>query len=161
MRAVQLQLGIAACVIGVFLMVHAIPHWISAPSNMRNIVLSPRFWPYILSGLTVLVGLGLLWTGRKAAPDDGPANPPIDDPRSGVRRLVAMAALMAVTFWLLPRLGMVWVAMLAFVALAFLIRTRHRVAAVVCAVVVPLVLYGFFAHVAGVAIPQGDYVRLP
>jgi len=32
---------------------------------------------------------------------------------------------------------------------------------VVCAVLIPLVLYVFFAHIAGVAIPQGDFVRLP
>ena len=153
-RAIQVQLGIGACVACVFLILYAIPYWISAPSNMRNIVLSPRFWPYAIAGLTGLVGLGMLFANRKANADDAPVNDPIQDPRAGLIRL-------AVTFWLLPRIGMVWATMLAFASLAFLVKTRHPKTALICAVLVPLLLYGFFAHVAGVAIPQGEYVRLP
>jgi len=51
--------------------------------------------------------------------------------------------------------------MLAFLATAFLVRTSHPKTAVICALCVPLVLYVFFAHVATVAIPQGNFVRLP
>lgn len=160
-RAIQVQLGIGACLASLFLILHAIPHWISAPSNIRNIVLSPRFWPYIIAGLTGLVGLGLLVSGRAATAEDGPANAAIDDPRAGMMRLFGLAVLMAVTFWLLPRIGMVWASILAFAALAFLVRTRHPVTALICAVAVPFLLYGFFAHVASVAIPQGNFVRLP
>ncbi|WP_297776937.1 tripartite tricarboxylate transporter TctB family protein [uncultured Roseovarius sp.] len=160
-RAIQLQLGIGACAACLFLILYAIPYWISAPSNIRNIVLSPRFWPYAIAGLTGLVGLGMLFANRKPDEDDTPVNDPIEDPGAGLIRLAGMAVLMAVTFWLLPRIGMVWAAMLAFAALAFLVRTRHPKTALICALVVPLLLYGFFAHVAGVAIPQGDYVRLP
>ena len=54
---------------------------------------------------------------------------------------------------------------MAFAALAFLVSTPHPRAALVCALAVPLALYAFFAHVAGISIPQGsvaaDYVRLP
>ncbi|MCE8001194.1 MAG: tripartite tricarboxylate transporter TctB family protein [Rhodobiaceae bacterium] len=160
-RAIQVQLGIGACVACVFLILYAIPYWISAPSNIRNIVLSPRFWPYAIAGLTGLVGLGMLFAGRKEDVDGTPANDPIEDPRAGLKRLVGMAVLMAVTFGLLPRIGMVWASMLAFASLAFLVKTRHPKTALICAVAVPLLLYGFFAHVAGVAIPQGEFVRLP
>jgi putative tricarboxylic transport membrane protein len=58
-------------------------------------------------------------------------------------------------------LGLVWTAMLAFAATALLVRTKHMTIAIVSAVTVPLLLYVFFAHVAGVAIPQGNFVRLP
>ena len=44
---------------------------------------------------------------------------------------------------------------------SFLVRTKHMTIAIVSAVAVPLLLYVFFAHVAGVAIPQGNFVRLP
>ena len=160
-RAIQVQLGIGACVACVFLILYAIPYWISAPSNIRNIVLSPRFWPYAIAGLTGMVGLGMLFANRKANADDAPVNDPIQDPRAGLIRLAGMAVLMTVTFWLLPRIGMVWTTMLAFASLAFLVKTRHPKTALICAVTVPLLLYAFFAHVAGVAIPQGEFVRLP
>jgi len=68
---------------------------------------------------------------------------------------------MCLTMVALPRLGMVWTAMLVLAACAFLFQTRHPIVAIICAVVMPLLLYLFFAHVAGIAIPQGNFVRLP
>lgn len=156
----QLRLGLGAILAAVFLVTYAIPNWVSSPSNVRNIVLSPLFWPYILGGLTGVVGLGLAVAGWRETGGEA-VNEAIPDPRAGAVRLVAFAVLMALTFWVMPVLGMVWTSMLAFVALAFLVKTRHPAAAVICAVVVPLILYAFFAHVASVAIPQGDLVRLP
>ena len=160
-RSVQLQLGIGACLAAAFLALVAIPTWISTPSNVQNVILSPLFWPYVLAGGTALIGLGLIATGLRAGDDGAPLNEPVDDAGPAWARLAGMAAIMIVTMVLLPRLGMVWTSMLAFAATAFLVRTRHPVSAVVCAVLLPLVLYAFFAHVAGVAIPQGEIVRLP
>jgi len=156
----QVRLGIGAILAALFLVTYAIPNWVSSPSNVGNIVLSPLFWPYILGGLTGLVGLGLAVSGWRTA-QGGEVNEPIPDPRAGALRLAGFAVLMVVTFRAMPHLGMVWTSMLAFLALAFLVRTRHPAAAVICAVAVPLILYAFFAHVASVAIPQGDLVRLP
>jgi hypothetical protein len=160
-RALQLNLGLAALAICLFLVFHAIPAWISSPSNVRNVILSPLFWPYVLAGCMGLTGLGLMLAGLRLPPGGEPLNAPSGEPGAALVRLAVMAALMALTMFLLPRLGMVWTAMLLFAATAFLVRTRHPVAAVICAVVIPLVLYAFFAHVAGVAIPQGDFLRLP
>lgn len=159
-RKSHILMGLMALGLGALLLLYLIPVWVSAPSNVRNIVLSPRFWPYALTGFTVLVGLGLL-ASAKMQDDAAPANDPIPDPKGGWARLAAMAVIMLATMWLLPRIGMVWACMLAFLATAFLMRTRHPKTALVCAVAVPLVLYAFFAHVAGVAIPQGNFVRLP
>lgn len=153
-------MGLTALGLAALLLFYLIPIWVSSPSNVRNIVLSPRFWPYALTGFTVLTGLGLL-LASKAQDDTVPLNEQVDAPGLGWMRLVAMALIMLATMWLLPRLGMVWTCMLAFLATAFLMRTRHPKTAVICAVLVPLVLYAFFAHVAGVAIPQGEFVRLP
>ena len=85
---------------------------------------------------------------------------PADVP-GGYKRLAIMAVVMVIYMFGLPRLGMVWTSMLAFLATAFLVRTSHPKTAVICALCVPLVLYVFFAHVATVAIPQGNFVRLP
>lgn len=160
-RQVQLRLGIGAVLAAAFLALFAIPHWVSSPSNVRNIILSPLFWPYTLAGFTALTGGGLIFSGLRQTAVGEAVNDPIDDAPAAWLRLAGMAVIMGLTMLALPRLGMVLTSMLIFVATAFLVRTRHPVTAVVCAVVIPLALYAFFAHVAGVAIPQGNFVRLP
>lgn len=159
-KAIQFRLGIGALLVALVLGFAAIPIWVSAPSNVPNIILSPLFWPYILTALTALTGGGLVFAARSS---DTEIDPEDLDPSDGMswQRLATLAVIMVVTMFALPRLGMVWTTMLVFAATAFLLRTRHPVAAVICAIVIPLLLYGFFAHVAGVAIPQGMFVRLP
>ena len=160
LKSVQFQLGLGACLAALFLGLVAIPTWVSSPSNVSNIVLSPVFWPYVLTALTGLTGLGLLLVSRQASiavdaehqhPSDGKA----------WLRLAALAVIMALTMFALPRLGMVWTTMIVFGVTALLFRSRHPKVALICAVAIPLLLYLFFAHVAGVAIPQGILVRLP
>ena len=163
LRALHLRLGLFALVTAALLALLAIPGWVSSPSNVRVWILSPTFWPYTLAGLTALVGAGLLataWHADAALPADADA-PPDPQGAPGWARLAALAAIMVATMALLSWLGMVWTTMLAFLATAFLFRTRHPVAAVICAVAVPFLLYAFFAHVAGIAVPQGELVRLP
>ncbi len=156
------RLGLVSLALAAVLCLAAIPAFVSSPSNVRNIVLSPTFWPYVLSGLLALTGVILVFTRYTEAGEtaDGAADSAEPVPGAGLR-LAGIAAVMILTVLLLPRLGMVWTSMLAFAASAFLYRTRHPVTALVCAVLVPLGLYAFFAHVAGVAIPQGQFVRLP
>ncbi|SHF21018.1 Tripartite tricarboxylate transporter TctB family protein [Litoreibacter ascidiaceicola] len=154
----QTLIGLFAVVAGLFLMIVAIPNWVSSPSNVRNIILSPVFWPYTLSALTIVIGLGLTVTGHFSSEDMSQEKAEVP---GGYGRLAIMAVVMVIYMFGLPRLGMVWTSMLAFVATAFLVRTSHPRTAVICALCVPLILYGFFAHVASVAIPQGNFVRLP
>ncbi|MGG7644301.1 tripartite tricarboxylate transporter TctB family protein [Rhodovulum sp. YNF3179] len=162
LKSSHFTIGLASLALSAFLFLFAIPTWVTTPGNVSNVVLSPVFWPYALSGVLALVGAGLLIMGSReivAAPDDA-----ADAPAHGTEawmRLGAMAVLMAVYAAAIPRLGMVWASMLAFAAAAFLMRTRHPLPALVSAVAVPLILYAFFAHVASVAVPQGDFVRLP
>lgn len=162
-KSLHLRVGIATVLAAVFLAAYAIPNFVFAPSNVRNIVLSPTFWPYVLTGLTALTGLGLIATAflGDLSGFDTEAEIDYSDGSGPWMRLAGLAVIMVLIMVGLPRLGMVWTCMLAFVACAFLFRTRHPIAALVCAVIVPLLLYAFFAHVAGVAIPQGDFVRLP
>jgi len=137
-----------------------IPFGVSSPSNVSNIVLAPTFWPYVLAGFTGLTGVGLLLAGWRTDPVEVFNDEPETDER-GWLRLAALALIMIVTMIALPTLGMVWTTMLVFAVTAFLFRTRHPRTAVICAIVIPLALYVFFAHVAGVGIPQGDYLVLP
>ena len=158
-RKSHLQIGIAAIGFAVFLYLIGIPNGVTAPSNIRNIVLSPLFWPQILTGLLAAVGLGLVLTARNLS-DDGHVSL-LAGVEGAPLRLAAMAALMIGYVLLTPLLGMVWTSMLAFVLLALLIKTSHPIAAILAGVLALLVLHAFFAHVAGVAIPQGEIVRLP
>lgn len=160
-RQVQLRLGFGAVFAAAFLVFYAIPGWISSPSNVGNIILSPLFWPYALAGFVALTGGGLIFSGLRLEPGGEPVNEPSENPGAAWLRLAGMAVIMGLTMVVLPRLGMVLAAMLVFVATAFLVRTRHPITAIVCAIIIPLVLYAFFAHVAGVAIPQGTLLRLP
>ncbi|MEM7547607.1 MAG: tripartite tricarboxylate transporter TctB family protein [Pseudomonadota bacterium] len=159
-KAIQFRLGVGACIAALFLALVAIPNWVSSPSNVANVVLSPVFWPYVLTALTGMTGLGLILASRRAGTTPASTGSEPLDGRSWYR-LGALAIIMAVTMFALPRLGMVWTTMIVFAATAFLLRTRHPITALVCAIVIPLVLYAFFAHVAGVAIPQGNLLRLP
>lgn len=153
------HIGIAAILFAVFLYLVGIPYGVTAPSNVQNIVLSPLFWPRILAALLALGGVGLLITSRKL--DNENHETFLGGIEGATLRLGLMAILMFLYVLAAPTLGLVWTSILAFVSLAFLIKTRHPVAAVLAAIFVPLVLYAFFAHVAGVAIPQGEFVRLP
>lgn len=159
-KAIQFRLGIGACVMAGFLGLVAIPFFVFSPSNVSNIVLAPTFWPYTLTGFTGLVGLGLLLVSRKESTEPDVAHDHPGDPTSWVR-LGGLAVIMIATMFALPRVGMVWTTMIVFALTAFLFRTRHPRTALICAVTIPLALYAFFAHVAGVAIPQGIFVRLP
>lgn len=162
-KSLHLRIGLAAVLGAAFLALYAIPTFVFSPSNVNIIVLAPTFWPYVLSGITALVGLGLIATSffSDLSGFDTEDTIELSEGPAPWLRLVALAVIMALTMFGLPRLGMVWTCMLAFVACAFLFRTRHPYMALVCAVVVPLLLYAFFAHVAGVAVPQGNFVRLP
>jgi len=162
-KTLHLRIGFASMAFAAFLVLYGIPNFVFSPSNINNIILSPAFWPYVLSGLTFIVGVGLVVTAFFADLSGFDTEAEIDLSAGAAPwlRLLGLAVIMAVVMYLLPRLGMVWTCMLAFLACAFMFRTRHPIAAVVCAVAVPLLLYAFFAHVAGVAVPQGDFVRLP
>ncbi|SHH02194.1 tripartite tricarboxylate transporter TctB family protein [Marivita hallyeonensis] len=162
-KSLHLRIGIATVLGAAFLTFYAIPTFVFSPSNVSNIVLAPTFWPYVLSGLTGIVGVGFLATSffSDLSAQDHSDEPDIGPGLAPWLRLAALASIMALMMYGLPRLGMVWTSMIAFVACAFLFRTRHPYLALVCAVIVPLLLYAFFAHVAGVAVPQGNFVRLP
>ncbi len=157
-RNSHFQIGLAALALSLFLVLVGIPYGVTSPSNVPKMVLSPVFWPYVLCGVLALTGVGLIVTASFAEAE--PVNKPAEMP-GGYLRLALLGILGVLYVGSIGTLGMVWASVLAFIALAFLIKTRHPVVALIAAVLVPLALYAFFAHVAGVAIPQGDFVRMP
>lgn len=153
-----MQLGLGALATALLLGFYAIPTWVSAPANIKNIILSPTFWPYVLTALLGMVSFALVITAWRSKESNITT---VESEPKAWFRLLALAVIMLLTMFALPRLGMVLTTVILFAATAFLFKTRHPVIALVCALVFPFVLYLFFAHVAGVAIPQGNYIRLP
>jgi hypothetical protein len=160
-RKINLEIGVASILFSIFLFVIAIPYGVTAPSNIKKIVLSPLIWPQILAGILAVVGIALIVNALREPKDDAPAPPLLDGEPGAVLRLCLMAGIMLVYFFLIDVIGMVWSSMLTVLALTALLKTENRIASILTALIVPLLLYAFFAHVAGVAIPQGEFVRLP
>lgn len=171
-RDVGLGLGLAA--LAGLLLMWLIPHYVISPGQ-GALVLRPDFWPTILAWFLLAAGLGLAARAR-FGPDpiatDGGAGRS-GESRSGENRSeragwirVAWLALVTVGLSLLiPTLGMVWASMLAGLVLLPALRPEHPLAAVIVALLLPLLLYAFFAKFAGVSVPPGtwtsQYVRLP
>ncbi len=164
-RTHELFLGLLVTGLAGLLLAIAIPYGIVSPKSARSLFLAPTFWPTILGWLLALSGAVMVCRAwmlpdgeEAAAPETGPGDGPDTDSTGHV---AAFALLLVVYFLAIPLLGMVWTSALAFAALIAITRSPHPVLGLVCAFVLPLVLYGFFNHVAGVAIPQGQIVRLP
>lgn len=160
-RRVELAIGIFTIAFSAILLAVLIPYGIVTPRKVRLLVLSPLFWPSILGVLLLLCGIILTIQGWLSS-DDASAEPGPEYPgRPGVLRLAALLALIIVYYLAIPLLGMVWASVLAFLALIAITGTKRWISACVVALVLPLALYSFFNHVAGVPIPQGQLVRLP
>lgn len=151
--------GGAMIVLSLLLIVFIIPHWVIKPSNVRILVLSPDFWPYIVAGLMGIGGLSL-WAQywfvfRKFSTETS-------DPVAGGNLRIGLVAILMVAYYLfMPALGMVWSSTVAFVAFVAIVGLPRKVATVIGAILLPIALYMFFAHAAGVPIPQAKYLVLP
>jgi len=157
----NIWLGLGIMLFALLLAFALIPLGVSTPRSVRSIVLSPILWPTIIAWM-IFIGGGLL-LGQQLIGRREPDHLDIwANPRPGAwLRLLALAVLMAAYYLAISYIGMVWASALAFLVLAFLVRSRYRVAVIVVAFALPLVTYGFFYHVAGVPIPQGHFIRLP
>lgn len=151
--------GLVAVIAGAFLFFVGIPYGVSTPSNVRNLVLSPLFWPNILSALLALGGIGLILTSLRLPA--GIKDERLSDVSGGWARLIATAGIMLAYVALISTIGLVWMSILAILSVAWLMQSKRPVVTGIVAVAAPLLLYAFFAHVAGVGIPQGELVRLP
>lgn len=160
-RRDELLIGLGVMLIGAVILWWIIPTYVATPRRVPIRALSPSFWPSIIAS-TILV-CGVVLTARAIfAPV--PPEAVVDDlsvSRAEGLRLLALFAILMGIYFALPVVGMVWVCMIAFAILVLLSGGRNIVWGMIAAVVLPLLLYLFFTKVAGVAIPQGQIVRLP
>jgi putative tricarboxylic transport membrane protein len=160
-RRDEILVGLMVSAMAALILWWLIPTYVAIPRRVPIKALSPAFWPTVIGWVMLICGAALTVRAAFAPP---PPHAIADDlrvpPREAVR-LFALVALLIAAFFGLRIIGMVWTCMIVFVALIWLTGSKHRVLGVIVAVMLPLVLYFFFTKVAGVAIPQGQIVRLP
>lgn len=186
MRQESMTVGLFSLGLGLLLHFWLIPNFISVPGNMARAVLSPAFWPEILAVMAMLAGVFVLVGAFKpstdaAQPQEVPssisaseeketasASVPADsfsdgqqEPPSNLLRLTAFVVAMALYAKYLDYLGMALASVLMLLVSFYLLGERRIGLVLSVSVLLPLVLYAFFLHVAGVSIPQGELIRLP
>ena len=154
-------LGILCCVVSIILWFYAIPEWVSSPSNVTKVVLSPTFWPLIITGLIALCGAYLLVTGEVEGDEQIEVLERPQNKGAGATRLLLTALAMLAFLVAVETSGLIIGSMALFIIVAAVITKKISYRMVLIAIILPIALYGFFAHVASVAIPQGEWVQLP
>ena len=160
-RRDEILIGLGVMALAALFLWWLIPAYVAIPRRVPMRALAPSFWPIIL-GWTMMLA-GAILTVRAAlgpAPPTGTADR-VEPRGQELLRLFGLAAIMLATYLAIPVLGMVWVSMLTFLAILLLTGGKRLGWGVLVAVLLPLTLYFFFTKVAGVAIPQGQIVRLP
>ena len=161
-------LGIGTILFGVMLLVYAIPGFISAPSNVRKLVLSPILWPTIVAWIVILLGALLIASRVFFTPSEAEQPDPQaimfetrEDKIYAWMRLAASAVLMFGIVATTPYIGMILASILAFALFSIVIMAPRPLISLAVAIAIPVILYFFFEHVAGVSIPQGRLLLLP
>jgi hypothetical protein len=165
----DLWLGAGLAVLSALLYLVMIPTGITIPSGVRSPVMSPAFWPNIIS-LFLLAMSALLflraavtwWRGEmvshKSADVEG------EEERSGFNgqaRAVAVIALMFFYYWLILKIGLVPASMAVLLAVGLTTARPHVGLLIIAAPVLPMLLYLFFYKVANVPIPGGEWLVFP
>ncbi len=159
-RRRDLLLGIGVAAFAALLLLVVIPLGVSVPKAVRAAVLSPDLWPRAIAAMLLLLGAGLAvqaWFAHDT--DDNWRSPPFDP--VAALRLLAAILLLLVYYWLVRRLGMVLASSLAILLFGLFGRSAHPRLLLATALVLPLLLWGFFYKIAGIPLPSGDWVRWP
>lgn len=139
----------------VFLTVYTlvIPAQVPVESTVRVAALSPDFWPRVVSGGLIL--LGLMQIAVALAHKPGPQVPGLD---AKSQRLVCGLCGVLVAFPLcVPFLGFLASAVLAMAVSMWLFGERRLAVMLAGAVGLPTLLQFFFVRVAGVLIPTNMF----
>lgn len=160
-RRDEILIGLGVMALAALVLWWLIPAYVALPRRVPIRALAPSFWPTIIAWTMLISGAVLVL--RAALAPTPPASVTVTPTLDGgeIRRMVGLAVILIGTYFALPLVGMVWTSMAAFLLLVLLTGGKRLGWGVVSAVLLPLLLYLFFSKVAGVAIPQGQIVRLP
>lgn len=162
-RRIDLIAAALLFILGLLTLFVFIPSGVQVPSTVKNIALSPDFWPKIISGMAVLSSLFLIFeTYKMPQPnpdeDDGDADAVYNyAPQVAIARTAIFMVVIFGFYFSLPTLGIV-VGSILFLSFAmWFLGERNIIIAGVLCIATPLVLYIFFRYVAGVPIPLGIF----
>lgn len=160
-RRDELLIGLCVAILAAAMLLWIIPGYIDTPRRTPIRALSPAFWPKIIAATMLLCGVILSARALFApVPPDSVVDSLSISRKEGLR-LLAFGAILLGSYLALPVVGMVWVCMIAYALMILLSGGRNLGWGMIVAIALPLLLYLFFTKVAGVAIPQGQIVRLP
>lgn len=160
-RRDELLIGLGVMALAALTLWWLIPDYIATPRRTPVLALSPAFWPTIIGWVMLACGAALAVRAVMTPPPPVEMADNLVPTRSEALRLLALAVILTASYLALPIVGMVWTCMIAYIALVLLTGGHKLGWGIVVAILLPLILYAFFAKIAGVAIPQGQIVRLP
>lgn len=144
-------LGIALFVLALLAIFVIIPAGIDSPGDVNIRALAPDFWPNIVMTFLAIIGLIIAIqgyaTGKKTT-----QKTPI---HTRYWRAVSAIILLFIYYWLLQTLGFVIASCIALLAFCLLAGERRLYYVLPLAILLPLLLFYFFTHIATVAIPLG------
>jgi len=151
--------GIGVALAGVVLFAVLIPYGIDQPGNVEHAALAPDFWPRIIA--VIIMAMGVLLAVRPMSEEDDEEDG--GDAGGWRRRLSGLAVALGALFgfyFLIPSLGMVVPGVAVIFALMVFGGERRWLLAAALGAGVPILLYVFFVHVAGIPIPLGVFENL-
>jgi putative tricarboxylic transport membrane protein len=165
-RSKTFWVGAVSTALGGLLHFWLIPNFISVPENMARAVLSPAFWPEILSALVTISGLIILLQGSlssvsNSSPEDGGPSTVSEEVSTSWTRLVAFCFAMVIYVGSINYLGMPISSVIMLIVSFQLLGEKRYGPSLVISAGLPILLFMFFFHVAGVSIPQGEWISLP
>ena len=156
--------GLAILMLALLIYFVLIPIGIVSPENLKHISTAPYFWPSIIAGIMGFTGILMMLFAK---PDTDTPNAGSDDQLTSenneselswltrLPRLLLTGGLLFAFYFSIPYLGMVVPGMLLIIVLMFFAGQRRWFLMLGLSVSVPLLLYGFFVHVASIPIPLG------
>lgn len=150
----EILLGLSIVILALLALFIVIPAGVDPPSNMSLLALAPGFWPNVVMIFMAIIGVIVMLQGYFKPPQA------TDESRSMLRAVVAIAMLF-VYYGLLQQLGFVAASMLTILAFALLVGEWRLYYVVPLALLLPILLYYFFTHVAIVSIPLGVFEDWP
>jgi hypothetical protein len=160
-RRDELLIGLGVMALAVLTLWWLIPVYITSPRRVPMLALSPAFWPTIIGWVMLACGAALAIRAAIAPPPPAEMADNLIPTRPEALRLLAVGVILVASYLALPILGMVWTCMISYMALVLLTGGQKLGWGLIVAILLPLILYAFFVKIAGVAIPQGQIVRLP